>query len=250
MEEILATGEERPCPSVVVLLRDAVVAPWEAFRAVATCHGVTWLVPALLVVGTGLIALAIQAPYAAAWARQQMEAQLPSLPPQQAELVRQQAEQFVRPTVVLVSGALTMVVVVALMWLLMAGLLYVLLLFAGFEGTFGQAWSVAIWTNLPFAVRNVVQAVWVYTHQALLHYPGLSRLVATGDVLVDQRNPLVAVLAQVDVPGLWHVLLVYWAWRGAWGASRRQAAILTTVYTLIMLLLPTVPVFLARWLGA
>lgn len=243
----------RPIPedgarrSAFVLLRDVIVAPWDAFRHIGRQEGVTWLLPAFLIVVTALGVLAVQAPYVAKFMRQQLESQLGTMSPEQADLVRQQSEQFLRPTVIIISGSLTTVVVTALVWLLMAGVLYMLLLLAGLEGTFGQAWAVTIWANLPFAVRHVVQAAWIYTHQALFQYPGLSRLVATGDLAIDQRNPLIAILGQLDLPALWHVALVYWAFRGAWRASRRQAALATAVYAGIMLAMPAVPVLLARW---
>ncbi len=233
-------------PSAWRLLVDVIVRPWDAFRAIAQEPRFTWWLPAFLIILATVILMVVQAPHAAEEARRQMAQQLSTLPPEQAEIVRQQAERFTTPTVVLVSGTLTAVILTPLIWLLMAGVLYALVFIGGGEASFRTAWDVTPWTNLPFVLRHLVQAVWIWTHQDLLRYPGLSGWVASGDWAADTRHPLVALLAQVDVPGLWHVALVYWALRGAFRLSRPAALGLTAVYTLIMLAVGTVPTLLAR----
>ncbi len=233
-------------PSVWQLLVDVITRPVPAFTAIARSQGVKWLLPAVLVIATTLVALFAQVPYLAEEALKQLQFQLAAMPPEQAEIVRAQAERFVSPAALMISGGLSSVVVLGLMWLLMSGVLYFLVLLAGGEATFGVAWAMTPWITLPFAVRNLVQAAWVYTQRGLLHYPGLTFLVATGDTVADTRNPLFPVLAQTDPFGLWYVVLVYAALRGGFNMSRRAAVILTVVYVAIMLGVSTLPVFVTR----
>lgn len=241
--------EEKQAPSVWSLLVDVIARPVPAFAAIARWQGVRWLLPALLVIVTALIALAVSTPYLAEEAKRQFQMQLLSMPPEQAEMVKTQAERFMTPQFLLLSGGLSAVVIQGLMWLLMAGVLYFLALLAGGEVTFGASWAMTPWLTVPFAVRNVVTAVWTYTQQALVTYTGLAALVATGDLTVDSRNPWVALLSQVDPFGLWHAVLVYAAFRGGFNMSRRAAIVLTCVYTALMLGLSTIPVFLGRLFG-
>ena len=239
-------AEEEHAPSVWSLLVDVVARPVPAFAAIARRQGVAWLLPAFLVIGTGLIALVVFAPYLAEEAKRQFQAQLLSMPPDQAEMVRAQAERFMSARFVAITGGLTSVIIQVLIWLLMSALLYVLALLGGGEVSYTAAWAMAPWLTLPSALRNILTAAWTYTQGALVKYPGLSSLVATGDLTVDQRNPLVALLAQVDPFNLWHVVLVYAAFRGGFKMGRGTALVLTIVYAAIMLGVSTLPVFLGR----
>ena len=240
---------EEKSPGVWYLLVDVIARPVPAFEAIARWQGVKWLLPALLVILTTVITLAVSAPYMVEEAKRQFQMQLLSMPPEQAEMVKAQAEQFMSPRFIMITGSLSAVVIQGLMWLLMAGALYFLALLAGGDVTFGAAWAMTPWLTLPFAVRNVVTAVWIYTQQSMITYSGLGALVATGDLAVDSRNPWVALLSQVDPFGLWHALLVYAAFRGGFNMSRRASLVLAGVYVVLMLGISTVPVFLGRIFG-
>ncbi len=241
-----ASESEERAPSVWSLLVDVIARPVPAFEAIARWQGVKWLLPAILVIVTTLIALAVSAPYLAEEARRQLQVQLLTMPPEQAEMVRSQAERFMSPRFMLITGGLSAVVIQALLWLLTSGVLYFLALLAGGEVTYGAAWAMTPWLSLPAVARNVVSALWTYTQGALIRYSGLSALVATGDLTVDSRNPLVALLSQVDPFNLWHVVLVYAAVRGGFKMGRGAALVLTLVYAAIMLAVSVVPVFLGN----
>lgn len=237
---------QEKAPSVWQLLVDVIARPVSAFTEIARRQGVKWLLPAALVIITTLVALVVQAPYLAKEAAKQLQLQLATMPPDQAETVRAQAERLISPTALMISGSLSSVVILGLVWLLMSGTLYFLVLLAGGEATFGAAWAMTPWITLPFAFRNLLQAAWVYTQGSLLRYPGLTFLVATGDMTVDSRNPLFPILAQVDPFGVWYVILVYAALRGGFHMSRRAAVTLTLVYLAIMLGVSVLPVLIGR----
>lgn len=235
--------------SVWQLLLDVIASPGRAFAEITRRQGTVWLLPAFIVLASLIIYLVVAAPYTAALAQKQLQAQLATLPPDQAETVAQQAQRFVSPVFIIVSGGLTGVVVQALIWLLVSGILYFGILLAGGDATYSAVWAVTPWLFIPEAVRNLVMALWVYMHKALLQYQGLSFLIASGDIQADSRNPLFGVLQQIDLFNAWHVVLVYIALRRGLGVSRGGALVVTVLYVAIMLGLSALPAVIAGVFG-
>lgn len=241
-----AAGQPERAPSVWSLLIDLLVRPGHAFGQIVRWQGLRWLLPAVLVVIASVVLVVVSAPYAAEEARRMARVEAGTMPPEQAEMVLQQAERFSQPVVVAVSGAVSAVVVQVLIWLAISAILYFGVLIAGGEATYAAAWTVTPWLYIPFALGNTIQAIWVYFRQGLVRYQGLSALVATGDLQVDARNPLYGVLSQVEPFLAWHAFLVYWALRGGLKVSGRTAFWLTVVYLALRLGVSAVPAFIAR----
>jgi len=200
----------------------------------------------MLVIITSVALVVVSAPYSAEEARRMLQVQAGTMPPEQAEAALQQAERFTQPLVIAISQGVSGVVVQVLVWLAVSAVLYFGVLIAGGEATYAAAWTVTPWLYIPFALRNAVAALWVYSRQGLVRYPGLSALVATGDLQVDSRNPLYAVLSQLDLFLAWHAFLAYWALRGGLKVSGRTAFWLTVVYLMLRLGVSAVPAFIAR----
>ncbi len=236
------TNSQVVSPSFWQILVDVIVRPTDAFAILARMQGVRWLFPAVLLIVANLFALFVGTPYLAEEAQRQFQLQLATLPPEQAEVVQQQAGRLVSPVALMISGSLSAVVILGLMWLLMSGILYFLVLVAGGEATFSVAWSLAPWITLPAVFRALLEAAWIYVHQELLQYPGLTFLINSGNLIADKRNPLFPVLAQIDPFAIWYAVLVYAALRGGFNLQRHTAVILTVVYLAIMLGISTVPV--------
>jgi len=240
---------KEPHTSVWRLLLDVVANPARAFAVITRRQGTVWVLPALLILLSLVVYILIAAPYTAELAQKQLQTQLSTLPPEQAKMVSQQAQRFTRPMFIVVSGSITGTVVQVLIWLLASGILYFGILLSGADATYGGVWSITPWVFLPHAVRNLVLALWTYTHKTLLQYQGLSFLVATGDLQADSRNPLLGVLQQIDLFNVWHVVLVYLALRHGLKLSRGGALGVTIVYILIMLGLSAVPAAVAGIFG-
>ena len=236
--------EERP-PSVWQLLVDVIVRPGHAFAQITRWQGARWVFPAIIVLLSVVVLIVIQAPFAAEEARRQLQTQLGTLPPDQAQTMMEQTARFTTPVFIMITGGLAAIVIQVLAWLLISAILYFAVLIGGGEATFGMAWSVTPWTVLPFALRNLIQAAWEYTHQEVMRYPGLSSLVATGNLDADRMNPLYALLAQIDPLTLWHGFLIYWALRKGLNVPARSAFVLTLVYGAIMLSLGMIPALIA-----
>ncbi|NLE77582.1 MAG: hypothetical protein GX605_12645 [Chloroflexi bacterium] len=83
--------------SVPARLLAVIDRPVKLFEQIARQPGKGWYAPVLiLLVGVSVAAL-VTAPYAAQEAQRQMERQLASRPPEQAELLAQQMERFGSP---------------------------------------------------------------------------------------------------------------------------------------------------------
>jgi hypothetical protein len=77
--------------------------------------------------------------------------------------------------------------------------------------------------------------------QRMIEQPGLSFLVATGDVLQDARNPFYLVLGRLDIFWLWHLLLVVLGLSVAARMGRGKSLLLTLLYAVLTLGLTVLP---------
>ena len=210
--------------------------PGDAFAQIARRPGRGWFVPLLiLLVGTAVLQIAA-APYAAAAAREAIDRQMASLPPEQAEMVAAQAGRFATPLLVGAMGWLGSVLSAAVGILLGAGILYFLALVSGGEGEFGPTLGATLWAWTPFGLRPLVQAAVVAAQRGLIVNQGLSYLVSVGDPLKDARNVAYVLLSQVDPFSLWHLVLVYAASRALFRFGRNKAVLVTVLYAAINLL--------------
>jgi len=205
-----------------------------------------WLLPTLLIV-VALILLAIVAgPYQAEEARRRIQLSMSNMTPEQATAVSGQLERLSSPTIVIGGSIITGLLGLVTAWLIASALLYFGGLIGGSDLNFGPVWRIIPWTWLPFGLRSLVQAGWIAYQQKLIPYPGLSGLVATGDPMTDAKRPLFALLGQMDLFGLWHLVLIYAALRGGLRLSRNTAIWLTGIYAVISLGFRLGPALLAR----
>jgi len=117
-------------------------------------------------------------------------------------------------------------------------------LVAGGEVEFGSVFTMSTWTRLPMAVYFLVQAVFMVIAQRALNAPGLSSLVATGDLMKDAQNPLFTLLGRLDPFWLWHLFLVVVGLSVAARFSRVKSLVLTLVYVVVSLAVTTLPTLL------
>jgi hypothetical protein len=90
----------------------------------------------------------------------------------------------------------------------------------------------------------LVQAGFTLAAGRAIQYPGLSALVATGDLMKDGRNPLLTLLAGIDLFWLWHLLLVVVGLSVVARFGRAKATVLTLVYAALALALAVLPTLL------
>lgn len=218
--------------------------PRRTFQAVLGWHGVaSWLIPLLLMVLSAVPLAIVQAPYNKELAQQQVQRQLQQLPEEQRKEVAAQMEAFTTAPVLIASALLgnSFGLLVGLagqtLWLYLGVLIL--------SGDLGLArmWRLSVWSRLPYTVSWLAQAGFTLVAGRTVRYPGLSALVATGNLVQDSRSPLFALLGSLDLFWLWHVILVG---LGLSAAQMRRGVVisLTLSYIVLGLAMQTVPTML------
>jgi len=201
-----------------------------------------WVTPALLVlVGLAVFSI-VTAPLASELALRQVQQQMVSMPPEQAEQMANQVERFTSPPVVAGFSIVGGLVALAVMWLVWAGVLYFLGLVAGGEASFAQSFALLAWSWLPYFLRHLILAAFVAYSGQLINQ-GLSFLVATGDQTKDAANWLYVLLSQLDLFYLWHLVLVIVGLAAVGRFSKTKATIVGLIYLAVTTALSLVPVF-------
>jgi hypothetical protein len=171
-----------------------------------------WLAPALIIVLSLVIVTAISAPALSEFSREQTQrqiaAQAGSIPAEQADQVQKTVELFTSPLFLAASGIALGTLGLVLTWFLRGGVLFFISYLLGTDNKFRQMVTLVMWTWLPFAVRDLVQAVYVLINGELPLNKGLSFLVASSDQAQNAGNIAYGFLSQVDPFLAWHLFLV------------------------------------------
>ena len=195
-------------PPVWQLLFGIIDRPTATFKAVlARRKWWMWAVPIVVVLVCMSAMLVVRAPYDAEIADQQIQRQLATMPPDQAEAARASMETFTSLPFRLATTVITGILLLLIGLLGQAAILYFGALVAGGEVDFGPVFTMSAWTRLPVAINFLVQAGFILIAKRSIQAPGLSTLVATGDLIKDARNPLFTLLGRIEPFWLWHLLL-------------------------------------------
>lgn len=129
-------------------------------------------------------------------------------------------------------------------WLISSGALYLLASMVGGSSTFLQMLKVNIWAWLPFALRSILQAIYIAATQTLIDNPGLSGFA--GAPTPDPSNPfgtlpstgtavLQTFLGQIDIYLFWHLALLVLGITAVTKLSRRKSmGLVLIVWVLFM----------------
>jgi hypothetical protein len=91
------------------------------------------------------------------------------------------------------------------------------------------------------AVYFLVQAGFMLIAQRAINAPGLSALVASGDLLKDAQDPLFTLLGRLDPFWLWHLFLVVVGLSVVARFSRVKSLALTALYAALSLVFMALP---------
>jgi hypothetical protein len=170
------------------------------------------LAPALAVVVALVIVTLVSAPalseVAREQAQQQMTEQMGAMSGEQEEQVQRTLELFTSPLFLAGTGIAFGVLGLVLTWLFRGGLLFLISYLFGTDNKYVQMVTLVMWCWLPFALRDLVQAVYVAVNGQLVLNRGLSFLVASTDQAQNAGNLAYGFLSQVDLFLAWHLLLV------------------------------------------
>ena len=239
------TTSPSQAPPLWQLLIGIIDRPAATFKAVlAQRKFYMWAVPLLIVLLCMAVMMVVRTPYDMEIAQQQLERQLATMPAEQAEAARAGMETFMSFPVRLAMGLVTAIILLLIGVVVQAAILYFGALVAGGEVDFGPVFTMSTWTRLPMAAYFLVQAVFMLVAQRAINAPGLSALVATGDLMKDAQNPLFTLLGRLEPFWLWHLFLVVVGLSVAARFSRVKSLVLTFVYAAIALAVTALPTLL------
>lgn len=218
----------------------------------------TWWFPITLIV-ISLAALSwVSAPAQVALANEQaaevLQRLASSMNAEQAAALQQQGTQMMTVRRFMLSAVGLGGLGLFLGLVIRAGFLHLSGLALGAKSAWETMFAVAAWAATPLLWRNLLHGVLTLLGRGAVSHAGLSFLVASGDWLADGRNPLYALLGQVDLFVLWHLVLLWIGVSVATGMRRRTVGVLVVVWWLLSLAVNLIPVLVgsavaSRYLG-
>jgi hypothetical protein len=214
----------------------------------------TWWLPALLILLLTIAFVAASGPIRTRQARQEMRAAQEEMAKRLGQELSE--EELERAQSITASPMITVVFPTAASavgrvagWLIWAGALYLASIALGGRGNFGQMFPVTVWSGLPYALRSLVQTIYVLVSSHLIENQGLSGLVqqdlSAADAIASPPTTgqmlLSAFLARVDLYLVWHLVLLVIAVAAATRLSRRKSALVTLGVWILLTALSLVP---------
>jgi hypothetical protein len=181
------------------------------------------------------IVTVVQLPYTVEVAREQAESQLASLPAQQAEAARETLEFTLSTPFMLATGLGVGIIVLVGGVVIQAALFYFGALMAGgADVSYGSMFNLSAWARIPMAIGYLVQTGIIVATQSMLN-PGFSYLMASGNIMEDVKNPVYALLANLDLFWLWHLWLAVLGLALVSRMSRGKSLVLVMIYAVVVL---------------
>lgn len=213
-----------------------------------------WLAPALIIIVSLIIATVVSAPAMSELSReqaeQQMTAQMGGLSGEQEAQVQSTLETFTSPLFLAAMGIGMGTVGLILTWLFRGAVLFLIGYLFGTDNRYSQVVLLVVWSWLPFALRDLLQAVYVVLNGQLPINRGLSFLVASGDQVQNAGNLAYGLLAQVDPFLAWHLILVAVGLAVSTRCTRLQTVVGTVGYWALTALVGLAPTLLGMLTGA
>jgi len=220
-EEKASAPEQRGLPR---LLWGMIVRPRATLEHLCEHGGRTWWVPALLAVLLIVLPILVATPIRTLQTREAVlagqeqwgEQQEAEMSAEQEAQMEQAMSMAASPLITVVFPTVGSVVGLVVGWLAWAGALYLAGTALGGRSTFGQMFPMVVWTWLPYALRGLLQTVYILISGQIIANPGLSGLVqenrpvneivlappSTGQML------LAAFLSRVDLFLFWNLALL------------------------------------------
>jgi hypothetical protein len=107
---------------------------------------------------------------------------------------------------VFVVPAITSLLGVWIGWLILSGILHLITTLLGGRGSTAISMNIVAWGSLPFAVRAIIQILYMLISKNLISNPGLSGFSLTGDS--DWILFLGQILKLIDIYLIWQILLL------------------------------------------
>jgi len=255
MSEVNTTSPERR--GLLRLLWGMVVRPRTTLEYLRVRGGRAWWLPALLAVLLVILPILVAAPITAQQSREAVavaqeqwgEQRGVEMSAEEQAQMEQAMSIAASPLLTTVFPAAGSVVVLVVGWLVWAGALYLAGLALGGRSTFGQMFRMVVWTWLPYALRGLLQTVYILASGQIIANPGLSGLVQEtrpiSEIVVSppslDQTLLVAFLSRIDLFLVWSLILLVVGVTVTTRLPRRKAALVTLGVWLLLTALGLLP---------
>ncbi|HHH41528.1 MAG TPA: YIP1 family protein [Chloroflexi bacterium] len=239
------------------LLWGIVARPRSTMERLSESGGRAWWLPAILAVVMLVLPILVAAPITARQTREAILATQEQMKEQWGETMPGQDEAQIEeamaaassPLITVVFPSLGGVVGLAVGWLIWAGALHLASMALGGRPSFGTMLRMVVWSWIPYAVRGLLQTVYILATGQLIANPGLSGLVAdnrpvsemvlappsTGQILLQ------ALLSRIDIFLLWNLALLVIGVMVTARLPRRRAVLITLGVWAVLTALAMVP---------
>lgn len=242
-------AEERLRRIQVRRVIDMMLRPRATLAALHEVERAVWLTPLLLIIALLVARVLVTAPIKATQAESGAGVPPPGFeyytPEQQAQL-QQALEATQGPVFQVVFPIGGAVISALLLWIITAGLLYLLSTLQGGRGSMTRALNLVAWASVPTIVHLIVQVLAVQTTGKLIVSPGLS-----GFTPPPPEGSIVsrALLGRIDLYLFWHIVLLVAGLKLFSGLNMRKALASVLVTMGVVMALRILPDVFAAQLG-
>ena len=223
-------------------------------EAVAKSGRRTWWLPALLILSLTTAYVVASGPIRTRETREEMRAAQEEMAEQMGQQLSEEDLERAQsitasPLITVVFPAVSGVAGRVAGWLIWAAALYLASIALGGRSNFGQVFPVTVWAGFPYALRGLIQTIYVLVSGQLIANPGLSGLVqqsrSAADLIASPpstgRTLLSAFLSRVDLFLVWHLVLLVIAVTAATRLSRRKSTLVTIAVWVLLTGLSLIP---------
>lgn len=229
--------------------------PRSALVALRESSRPSWIWIALVTLILSILPLLVAAPITARVAAEAIQETMD----RQAELgqeitpeMQAQAAQFsTSPIFTMLLPGIARIFGLVLLWLAWSGSLHLLSTITGGSNSFRQMWRAVVWSWIPFALRGLLQTVFILATGELITRPGLSALVAPNETGAGAESALQipgtgelflsGVLGQIDLFVVWNLILLVLSVEITARISRRKSILITLGVWVVLVLLSVLP---------
>ena len=246
---------------ILRLLMGIILRPRATFEYLASRGGRSWWAPCVFAALFAVLPIVAAAPITADQAREAIEATQERMgeragsgtPADQEAQMEQALSMAASPLITVVFPSVARVLGLVLAWLAWTGALYLAGTAMGGRSTFGQMFRAVSWTWIPFALRGLLQTVYILISGQAIANPGFSGYVRSSQPVAeiiavppDTGQMLVAaLLSKVDLFLGWNLVLILIGVAVVTRLPRRKTIVVGLGVWLLLTAISLVPVIVS-----
>ena len=258
-----ASTEASERPGLLRLTWCVIARPRRALTLIGERGRRTWWLPALLILTLATAPTVASGPIRTRQLREEMRAAQEEMASRMGDQLSEEDLERAQsitasPMITVVFPAVSRAVGQVAGWLIWAAALYLASMALGGRSSFGQMFPVTVWAGLPYALRGLIQTIYVLTSGQLIAHPGLSGLVqperSVAEVIGSPpgtgQRLLSALLGRVDLFMIWHMILLVVAVAAVTRLSRRKSLWVTLGVWILLTAVSLIPTLIGGFFTA